>query len=108
MSEEREEVIGTVETSKHYSRSDGILWLQPKSSLNRHFCARCKKGEHSLGFDFPCNDTCQCLCKTHYIGRDGFTKIQYGKPDNSKDYEPEKLPEDPEWIKLLEQLKKKE
>lgn len=102
---EKEEVIGTVEVSNPYSRNNATLWLQPKSSLNRHFCSRCKKGEHSLGFDFPCNDTCQCLCKTHYIGRDGFTKIPYGMPDTSKDQEPKKLPDDPKWIKLLDQIR---
>lgn len=105
MSEEGEEIIGTVESSKHYSRSDGTLWLQPKSSINRHFCTRCKRGEHSLGFDYPCSDTCQCLCKTHYIARDGFSKIPYGMKDTTKDKEPEPLPDDPIWIKLMEQIR---
>lgn len=102
---ESEEIIGVVESQTNFSRRDSTLWLQPKSSLNRHFCTRCKRGEHSVGFDFPCNDTCQCLCKTHYIGRDGFTKIPYGMPDTSKNYEPAKLPDDPTWIKLMEQIR---
>ena len=81
---EIEEVIGTVEPTNQFDRTNETLWIQPKHSRNRHFCQRCKRGEHSEGFDNPCNDKCECLCKTHYIGQDGMTRIPYGMLDTSK------------------------
>lgn len=100
---DKEEVVGTVEPVNPYSRENEKLWIQPKYSRNRHFCQRCKRGEHSEGFDKPCNDKCECLCKTHYIGRDGKSRIPYGMTDNSKDFDGGKpLPPDPKLEEILE------
>ena len=101
-----EEVIGTVEPINPYSREDESLWLLAKGNRNRYFCVRCKRGQHSEGFDKPCNTDCECMCKTHYIGRDGKTKIPYGKKDHTKEFDDERIPPSREFLEVMEEIRK--
>jgi hypothetical protein len=87
MSESTEEVIGTVEAASEFDRSDKSLWISSRFGRIRFLCPRCKRGQHTLKFDDPCATDCECLCKTHYIGRDGKTKIPFGKKDHTSEME---------------------
>jgi len=100
-----EEVIGTVEAHNPFSRENESLWFN-SNNRTRFYCPRCKRGQHTKGYDFPCSKECDCLCKTHYIARDGKTKIPYGLPDNTDSMEKDHPPTSPEFLEFLEMYKK--
>ena len=101
--EDREEVIGTVEGYENpYSRENKSLWFASSHSRQRYLCTKCQRGQHSPGYDNPCNADCECLCKTHYIARDGFTKIPYGKPDHTRAVEDDLPPPSDQFLEINE------
>jgi len=84
-----------------FSRENKGIWLSNQSTRTRYLCLKCRRAQHSKGFDYPCEKECECLCKTHYIARDGLTKIPYGVMDHTKADEDDLPPPSEEFKKLM-------